>query len=136
MAQNELIDTTSWPVVRVRIPETIPDDAGPAYVQEMQAILDRREHYAVIFEGPERPDSPEFNRHYMKWYKSTKALQKELCCGVVRIEADDGKRNRAISKAMTYLAKAAIPYPYEVCGSEAEAEAIAKRMLASRAETN
>lgn len=125
-----MIDTSSWPVVHVRIPDVIPERAGQAYLKEMQAILDRGERYAVIFEGPERPNSPEFNREYMKWYKSTKKLQKKLCCCLVRIEQDAAKRNKAMSKMMTYLAKAAIPYPYEVCGSYAEAEIIVEKMLA------
>lgn len=128
--EHPFIDTSDWPIVHIRIPEVIDQEDGAAHLRGMQAILDRSEPYVIIFEGPERPRSPEFNRDYMKWYKSTKDVQKKLCCGLVRVEEEGDKRSKVMAMAKNYIAKAAIPYPYEVCGSFEEAETIAREMLA------
>lgn len=125
----DVVDTQNWPVVYVTIPETIRDTAVADIIQQLQSILNRDASYVVIFKGPEKSESQEFNREYAKWFKRTKAVQKKLCRGVVRIEENATARKKMQGMALKYLAKVAIPYPYEVCNNSEEAAAIALDMM-------
>ena len=123
------INSQDWPILRITMPAEVDDGAEVPFLETMQALLDRGEPYVVIMDGVEQINSPTFNSAYMKWFKTTKEKQSELCAGLVRVEAEGGQRKSLLDKAKIYIAKAAIPYPYDVCASFEEAEAMAAKLL-------
>jgi hypothetical protein len=127
--QNIEISIDNWPIVYIKMPVTVKEGAEIEYLQLMQSIIDRDEPYVVIFEGPEKLDAPAFNSAYMKWYKSVKEKQNRLLKGIARIAPEETKKKSIIAAAKEKVAKMAVPYPYEICTSMAEASELAEGWL-------
>lgn len=125
-----IIDTTDWPRVWYVMPARVSDEEAPAHIAALQAVLDRREPFVLIFSGVELPkDSAAFFRLYRQWGKETRALQQQFCRGAVRVEPDAGKRRSLWRKALQYLTSRSVPYPYQVVADAHAAERQAQRWL-------
>jgi hypothetical protein len=129
--QDILIDTDNWPIVHVKMPQSVAEGAEVGYLQDMQSILDRNEPHVMIYEGPEKLDAPAFNAAYMKWYKSVKEQQNRLLKGIARIDPENAGNKSLIAAAKEKIAKLAVPYPYEICSSMEDAKTLAQTWLAA-----
>ncbi|MFS2225866.1 hypothetical protein [Pantoea sp. B65] len=127
---EEIIDTSRWPLVHYVMPEQVPDSLAEQHVAALQAILDRQQPFVLIFSGVELPkNSARFFRLYKQWGSRTRAAQQRYCRGAVRVEPDDARRRSFWRQALRYLTTRAIPYPYQLVASHAEAEQQAQRWL-------
>lgn len=125
-----IVDTSAWPIVTYEMPERVADDQAQAHIDAMQAVLDRKEPFVLVFHGTEYPkDSKLFMSRYRKWGMATRDQQKAYCKGAVRIEPDENKRKSFFKKALTYLTSQAMVYPYKVVASMAEAQQQADNWL-------
>ena len=127
--QDIRIDKSAWPIVHIIMPTQVEQGAEVAYIEEMQAILDRGEPYVLLFEGPEKLDAPAFNSAYMRWFKKVKARQNELCRGIVRIDPEQSGQTSLISAMKNKVVKMSLSYPYEVCATLDQARAKANQWL-------
>ena len=124
-------DLSGWPLARCQVPERVPDTEVEARIAAFDAILARNERFVLIFHGAEMPkDSPRFMRAYKAWFNATKATQKRLCAGAVRVEPDADRRKSMALEALSLMNKVFLPYPYAVVASDAEAQAQARMWLA------
>lgn len=127
-----ILDTSAWPIVTYELPESVADSDAQNHIDEMQALLDRKEAFVLIFHGTEYPkDSKLFYKIYREWGKRTKSEQKLYCRGAVRVEPDEKKRKSLFKMAMNFLTKQSVPYPYHVVASMAEAHEQAGKWLKS-----
>lgn len=125
-----IVDTSAWPVVTYEMPERVADDEAKAHIDAMQAVLDRKEPFVLVFHGTEYPkDSKLFMKSYRKWGLETRDQQKAYCKGAVRIEPDEKKRRSFFKQALTYLTSKTMVYPYKVVASMAEAQQQAEHWL-------
>lgn len=125
-----IVDTSNWPIVTYEMPEQVPDSEAKAHIDAMQAVLDRKEPFVLIFHGTEYPrDSKHFMKTYRKWGLATRDLQKTYCKGAVRIEPDETKRKSLLKQALAYLTSRFMVYPYKVVATMAEAQKEADNWL-------
>ncbi|MBF1995900.1 hypothetical protein [Serratia symbiotica] len=124
------IDTSQWPLVHYVMPERVSAEETSIHIQALQAVLDQRQPFVLIFSGVELPtDSAYFFREYKAWGKRTRDQQQRYCRGAVRVEPDEGKRRSMWRKALRYLTASTIPYPYRVVATELEARQQAQHWL-------
>lgn len=125
-----IVDTSNWPIVTYEMPEQVPDSEAKAHIDAMQAVLDRKEPFVLVFYGAEYPkDSQPFMKSYRQWGMTTRDQQKAYCKGAVRIEPDENKRKSFFKQALTYLTSRALVYPYKVVATMAEAKKQADNWL-------
>ncbi len=130
MNEQAIIDATCWPLVYYRMPEEIPDTEAERHMQAMEAVLERRQPFVLIFSGVELPkNSAKFFRLYKAWNRLNYEQQKTWCRGAIRIEPDAAKRHSLWRKALRYLASRRIPYPYKIVASPTEADTQARCWL-------
>lgn len=126
-----IVDTSTWPIVTYEMPEKVPESEAQAHIDAMQAVLDRKEPFVLIFHGTEYPrDSKQFMKSYRQWGMATRDQQKAYCKGAVRIEPDEKKRKSLFKQALTYLTSRAMVYPYKVVATMGEAKKQAEAWLA------
>jgi hypothetical protein len=126
----EIIDASSWPVVRWTMPTVIPDEEADDLLAAFDALLARGERFVLVFDGVERPEqSSRFNRLYKDWSKRRRKDLGRFVAGAVRVEPDEAKRKALLGKLLNAALAAFIPYPFKVVGSEAEAQQVATDWL-------
>lgn len=127
---EKIIDTRAWPLVHYVMPEQVADHEAEHHIAALQAVLDRQQPFVLIFSGVEMPkNSAHFFRLYKAWGKTTREAQQRWCRGAVRVEPDEAKRRSFWRSALRYLTSKAVPYPYKVVASQADAEQQAQRWL-------
>ena len=131
MSAHDHLDISTWPIAKYRMPDQVADDQAEQHVAAFEALLARNERFALVFHGPEMPrDSKHFLKLYSAWFKRTRALQKKLCAGAIRVEPDERKRRSFLRKAFAYANGLIIPYPYRIVATVDEAETLARQWLA------
>lgn len=131
MSAHDHLDVSMWPIAKYRMPDSVPDEQAEEHVAAFEALLTRNERFALVFHGPEMPSNSKlFLKLYSAWFKRTRAQQKKLCAGAIRIEPDEKKRRSFLRKAFTYANSLIIPYPYKIVATNEEADALARQWLA------
>lgn len=73
-----MVDDSGWPLVRVRFPQTITDEAWSEYLGVLERFPDRREPYVTLTDGRGAP--------------SPNASQRKLAAELIAREAERTKR--------------------------------------------
>ncbi|KQU49902.1 hypothetical protein ASG72_17950 [Bosea sp. Leaf344] len=126
----QVVDDRAWPLVRLTVPKVIADDEADAVIAALEAVIARGSRFALIFDGPERPEaSPRFDRLYREWSRRRRGDLGRLVLGAVRIERDETRRRAMLGTMLDAALAAIMPYPFKVVGSEAEAQQMAEAWL-------
>ncbi|PNU02271.1 hypothetical protein [Novosphingobium guangzhouense] len=126
------VDTRSWPIVRLTMPEQVPDAEAQAHVEQLQAVYALDEPFVLFMAGAELPrHSPAFMQAYGAWAMASMDVQRRLCRGAVRIEPDAGLRAAYRERAAAAARANPQPYAYAIVADEVEAAELAGRWLAS-----
>lgn len=126
------VDTQSWPIVRLTMPEHVPDGDAEAYVERLRAVYTLGKPFVLFMAGAELPrHSPAFMQAYGAWAMASMEMQRRLCRGAVRIEPDAQLRGAYRDRAAAAASTNPPPYPYEIVADEAEATALAEGWLAA-----
>ena len=126
------VDTRTWPIVRLTMPEQVPDAEAEAHVEQLQTVYALEEPFVLFMAGAELPrHSPVFMQAYGSWAMASMEVQRRLCRGAVRIEPDAGLRKAYRDRAAAAAKANPQPYPYAIVAAEADAAELAGRWLAS-----
>ena len=127
---TRFIDTTDWPIVRLTMPDQIPDTEAASYLAQLEAVYDRCEPFVLIMGGTELPrHSPGFMKAFAEWSMTNLEQQRLYCRGAVRVEPAADLRQAYKARAEQALKAGVQPYPYEIVDTEAAAQAQAAAWL-------
>jgi hypothetical protein len=124
-----LLDDTKFPIVRLHYNQADEQGEGSGF-QRFEALLERRQPFVLIGLGaqPDQVQSVEERKQVTLWMKRNRPALHTYVRAMVYVEPSPAKR---------FLAKASAPvfqkfwgYPILVSASEADAEAVAERLLA------
>lgn len=126
----QFIDTQAWPEVRLSMPEQIPDTQAESYMAQIAELYARAQRFVLYMTGADLPHhSPVFMNRYLQWTRDNVSLQQRYCAGAIRIETDDVRREKYQQWAQNLAQSGQSPYGYFVVATEAEAHALAARLL-------
>lgn len=126
------VDTRTWPIVRLTMPDHVPDAEAEAHVEQLQAVYALEEPFVLIMAGAELPrHSPAFMQAYGAWAMTSMEVQRRLCRGAVRIEPDEQLRAAYRERAAAAARAHPQPYAYAIVADETEASELAGRWLAN-----
>lgn len=126
----QFIDTQAWPEVRLSMPEQIPDAQTESYMAKIAELYARQQRFVLYMTGADLPHhSPVFMNRYLQWTRDNLGLQQRYCAGAIRIEADDMRREKYQQWSQNLTQSGQAPYGYFVVATEAEARALAAKLL-------
>jgi hypothetical protein len=125
MARIE-VDSRHWPLVRATLPASVSDDDVRAYLEELRALRERRQPYALIIDAIGSGGFTAKQRQMQGEYvRSGIELSRRYLKAFAFVSASPAKR--AMLSAVFWLS--GIEWPHKVCGSTAEAEEWARRLV-------
>lgn len=125
-----LHDIADFPVVRFRSVAAHPG-YGPAWCAEMDALIEGRARFVLIYPKAERDEAHEDRKVRGAWLKQNKDRLAELCLGLIVVEPDAARR--AELEAMLPNLVRAFGTPQVATASMEEAQVLARRLLAREA---
>jgi len=121
-----IYDISAWPIVMLRSGARVPGYALQ-WMQEMDALLARKQPFAMLHGVQAEDEAPEDRRLRAIWLKENKAALAEHCRALVHVEPNAARR-MAI-QAEVAIAVRAFKLPMEIVASFEEALAVAGRAL-------
>ena len=122
------IDTTSWPLLRVRFAGAITDHEFERYLADLDAILNRGERYACVIVTEKNAPMTKSRHAKMQahWMASREESLRTQCLGLSFVLASSVLRGAY--KAILWMQP--IPIPHQVCKHVPDAVAWATARLA------
>lgn len=124
-----LVDDTKFPIVRLHY--SLADDRGDdVSFQCFETLLARKQHFVLIGlgAGPDQVQPAEDRKRLTLWMKRNRHALHAYVRAMVYVDPSPAKR--FIAKASAQVFQTFWGYPLLVSGCEAEAEAVAARLLA------
>lgn len=120
------VDATHWPLVRVTLPAAVSDDDVLAYLEQLRALRERRQPYALIVDaigsGGFTPRQRQMQGEYIR---AGVELSKRYLKAFAFVSASPWKR--AMLSAVFWVS--GTEWPHSVFASVSEAEAWARSLL-------
>ena len=120
MNKYATIDSTQFPLILVRFTgEKATDENFPLYLQEVEAVYDRKNKIGILFDATEATlPGLKYQKMQAQWLKDHKSLMQNYCAGTTYVIPNLVIRN--VLKGIFALQNQ--PVPYTVCGNMGEAE--------------
>ncbi|USI75131.1 GntR family transcriptional regulator [Sphingomonas morindae] len=122
-----LHDVTDFPLVRFRS-EAADPGYGPAWCAEMDALLEGRARFVLIYPKAERDEAHEDRKARGVWLKQNKDQLVGVCLALIVVEPDPARR--AELEAMLPNLVRAFGTPQVATASTEDAQTLARRLLA------
>ena len=120
MNKYATIDSTQFPLILVRFTgEKATDENFPLYLQEVEAVYDRKNKIGILFDATEATlPGLKYQKMQAQWLKDNKSLMQNYCVGTAYVIPNLVIRN--VLKAIFALQNQ--PVPYRICRDVSEAE--------------
>ncbi|MEI7411678.1 hypothetical protein [Pectobacterium aroidearum] len=127
---HPFLDTHTWPIVFLHMPEQVPDEESANYMAQINQLYARKERFVLCMTGADLPHrSPVFMNAYLQWTRDNVSQQQQYCAGAIRIESDDVQRQKYVEWAENWAQSGQAPYAYYVVATSLEAQALALTLL-------
>lgn len=120
-------DVSDFPVVRLS-GRGLPDGHGTQWAAEMDSLLAKKQPFVLIFLDTLEKEEHDDKKVRAVWIKRNKKDLAALCRGFISIEPD--KATRLLKRAQGVAMAAAFGLRLKFTADVAEAEALARRLLA------
>jgi hypothetical protein len=128
----ELFDLSRWPIVTARFPELEENNRVDRVLNGLDAILDQKTHYAIIWLAASHnhdEESHEDEKLSNKWIKKRKSDLNRFCRGYTYVVTDTGFREE-LESHLAVVNGRLFKFPMKIVEKEADAIEVARQMLA------
>lgn len=133
MTAFALHDMSAFPVVRLS-GRALPAGYAAQWTAEMDALVARGQPFALLLLDSAENETHEDQKQRVLWLKANKGPFAAVCRGVIGVEPD--RAQRLLKRAQGAMVALAFGLTFRVVASPAEAEALARRLLAGELPPN